>query len=95
MSNAGVGDGSSMREALKHAVLILGALIVIVPFYVMLSYSLKSQRDIETNSGGFIGSQAPVVDEYCVKLGNPRADLQISAQRTRLEVFDRQAHFIA
>ncbi len=59
------------REALKHAVLIIGALIVILPFYVMVSYSLKSPREIETNSGGFAGAQELMVNEYCVKLGNP------------------------
>ena len=57
---------------MKHAVLILGALIVILPFYVMTSYSLKSPREIETNTGGFFGAQEPMVNEYCVKLGNPR-----------------------
>ena len=61
-----------VREAIKHAVLILGALIVILPFYVMVSYSLKSPHEIESNTGGFFGAQEPMVDEYCVKLGNPR-----------------------
>jgi len=69
-----IGQSSPFREAMKHAVLILGALIVILPFYVMVSYSLKSPQEIETNRGGFIGKQAPMVDEYCVKLGNPRED---------------------
>ena len=32
-----LGNSSPMAEALKHAVLIVGALIVILPFYVMLS----------------------------------------------------------
>jgi len=67
-SNAG---SSSTREALKHAVLIVGALIVILPFYVMVSYSLKSPKEIESNTGGFLGTQEAFVDEYCVKLGNP------------------------
>jgi len=67
-----IGHGSPFSEALKHAVLILGALIVIVPFTVMVSYSLKSPQEIETNTGGFVGAQEPMVDEYCVKLGNPR-----------------------
>ncbi len=62
------------REALKHAFLILGALIVILPFYIMVSYSLKSPREIETNTGGFVGAQEQMVNEYCVKLGNPEAD---------------------
>lgn len=67
--------GSSNRgELLKHLVLILGALIVILPFYVMVSNSLKSPREIETNTGGFFGAQEQMVNEYCVKLGNPRED---------------------
>ncbi len=65
-------QNAPFREALKHAVLIIGALIVILPFYVMVSYSLKSPKEIETNTGGFFGAQAPMVDEYCVKLGNPQ-----------------------
>ena len=67
-----IGQQAPFREAIKHAVLIVGALIVILPFYVMVSYSLKSPKEIETNTGGFFGAQAPMVDEYCVKLGNPR-----------------------
>lgn len=67
--------GSTNRsELLKHLVLILGALIVILPFYVMVSNSLKSPREIETNTGGFFGAQEQMVNEYCVKLGNPRED---------------------
>lgn len=65
-----------IKEIFKHFVLIVGALIVLLPFYVMLSYSFKSPYEIETNSGGFIGEQAMMVDEYCVKLGNARADCQ-------------------
>lgn len=67
-----IGQSSPFRETLKHAVLILGAIIVILPFYVMVSYSLKSPQEIETNTGGFFGKQEQMVDEYCVKLGNPR-----------------------
>ncbi|MBE7638343.1 ABC transporter permease subunit [Sneathiella sp. P13V-1] len=66
-----IGNSTPFREAWKHAALILGALIVILPFYVMVSYSLKSQKEIETNTGGFFGTQEQVVDQYCVKLGNP------------------------
>ncbi|OED36565.1 sugar ABC transporter permease [Chromatiales bacterium (ex Bugula neritina AB1)] len=71
MSSAAPGFANPTREAIKHAVLIIGALIVILPFYVMVSYSLKSPKEIESNTGGFIGSQELFVDEYCVKLGNP------------------------
>jgi multiple sugar transport system permease protein len=66
-----MGKTSPMSEALKHAVLIMGALIVILPFYAMVSYSLKSPHEIETNKGGFFGSQEPMVDEWCVKANNP------------------------
>lgn len=61
----------SMSQALKHAALIVGALIVILPFYAMLSYSFKSPHEIETNTGGFFGSQEPMVDEWCVKANTP------------------------
>ena len=62
---------SPIAETCKHLILIIGALIVFLPFYVMVSYSLKSPKEIETNTGGFWGAQAPMVNEYCVKLGNP------------------------
>lgn len=39
-----------------------------------MSYSLKSPQEIETNTGGFMGAQAPMVDEYCTKLGKPREE---------------------
>ncbi|MEP3113939.1 carbohydrate ABC transporter permease [Nisaea sp.] len=68
------GHASPFSEALKHVVLIVGALIVILPFYVMVSYSLKAPHEIETNTGGFLGAQEQMVDEYCVKLGNARED---------------------
>ena len=61
----------SLSQALKHAALIVGALIVILPFYAMLSYSFKSPHEIETNTGGFFGSQEPMVDEWCVKANTP------------------------
>ena len=58
-------------EGWKHLVLILGSLVVILPFYVMLSYSLKSPGEIERNEGGFFGAQETMVDERCVKLREP------------------------
>ncbi|THV19857.1 carbohydrate ABC transporter permease [Peteryoungia ipomoeae] len=61
----------NITESLKHLVLMLGAIIVALPFYVMLSSSLKSPGEIERNEGGFLGSQALMVDEYCVKRGEP------------------------
>jgi len=44
----------------------------------MTSYSLKSPQEIETNTGGFFGKQEQMVDEYCVKLGNPRAACMVT-----------------
>lgn len=62
-------------ETLKHAVLIVGALIVLLPFYVMLSYSLKSQAEIEGRlPTGFFGAQQLTVDERCVARGAPDRD---------------------
>ena len=61
----------STSEAIKHAVLILGAIIVILPFYVMLSYSLKSPGEIDRNSGGFFGAQEMMVNERCAKRAEP------------------------
>jgi len=73
-----ISQSLSFREALKHIVLIIGALIVILPFYVMISYSLKSQSEITTNTGGFFGAQENVVNEYCVKLGAPRSECEVT-----------------
>jgi multiple sugar transport system permease protein len=68
----------STGEAIKHAVLIVGALIVLLPFYVMVSYSLKSPAEIMQNTGGFLGAQEPFRDDYCVKLGNPAEDCMVT-----------------
>jgi multiple sugar transport system permease protein len=68
----------STAEAVKHAVLILGALIVLLPFYVMVSYSLKSPSEIMTNTGGFVGAQEAFRDDYCIKLGNEPADCMVT-----------------
>ena len=70
----------STGEAWKHAVLILGAIIVILPFYVMVSYSLKAPDEIERNVGGFFGAQEMMVDERCVKRAEPDRTA-IEAQR--------------
>jgi multiple sugar transport system permease protein len=63
-----------LGEAMKHAVLLAGALIVILPFYLMLSYSFKSPAEIETNTGGFFGSQDMMTDSRCIKAGRPEAE---------------------
>ncbi|MEO1610007.1 MAG: carbohydrate ABC transporter permease [Pseudomonadota bacterium] len=66
-----IGARTNLGEAINHLVLLLGALIVILPFYIMVSYSLKSPGEIERNEGGFTGAQAPMVDERCVKEQEP------------------------
>lgn len=68
----------STAETMKHVVLILGALIVLLPFYVMLSYSLKSPSEIMTNTGGFLGAQQPFRDDYCIKLGAAAKDCMVT-----------------
>lgn len=70
-------------ETLKHVVLILGSLIVLLPFYVMLSYSLKSPSEIEGRlPTGFFGSQELMLDERCAVRGAPDRE-DISAATTR------------
>lgn len=61
-------------EFAKHVALLLGAIIVILPFYLMVSYSLKSPVEIATNTGGLFGSQEMMTDPKCLKLGNPEAE---------------------
>jgi multiple sugar transport system permease protein len=56
-------------EFSKHTVLLLGAIIVVLPFYLMISFSLKSPVEIQSISGGFFGSQALMTDRRCVKEG--------------------------
>lgn len=68
----------STSATIKHVVLILGALIVLLPFYVMVSYSLKSPAEIMQNTGGFLGTQIPFRDDYCIKLGNAVADCMVT-----------------
>ncbi|MGZ2257198.1 carbohydrate ABC transporter permease [Roseobacter sp. A03A-229] len=68
----------STQETVKHAVLILGAVIVLLPFYTMVSLSLKSPAEIMQQTGGFLGSQAPFRDDFCVKLGNAVADCMVN-----------------
>ena len=65
---------SWLGEFFKHSVLIAGAIIVLLPFYLMLSYSLKSPSEIETNTGGFTGAQQIMTDSRCVKAGNAEED---------------------
>ena len=67
-----------LSEVLKHAVLILGALIVLLPFYVMVSYSLKSPSEIAQGTGGLFGTQAPFRDDFCVKLGGTASECMVN-----------------
>lgn len=62
--------GFSTGETLKHVVLIIGAIIVLLPFYVMVSYSFKAPHEIMQNTGGFFGAQELFRDDYCINLGN-------------------------
>ena len=71
-------ENSLLHESWKHDVLIVGALIVIFPFYSMLSYSMKSPSEIMTNKGGFFGSQEKFRDDYCIKLGNEPKDCLVT-----------------
>lgn len=64
----------TITEAIKHLVLLAGAFIVLLPFYVMVSYSFKSPGEIDRNTGGFFGNQEMMVDERCVKLNEPDRD---------------------
>ena len=68
----------STTEIVKHVVLILGSLIVLLPFYVMVSYSFKSPAEIMQNTGGFFGAQELFRDDYCVKLGREVADCMVT-----------------
>ena len=56
-------------EFSKHTILLLGAIIVVLPFYLMISFSLKSPVEIQSISGGFFGSQALMTDRRCIKEG--------------------------
>ncbi|MBY5978328.1 carbohydrate ABC transporter permease [Phaeobacter italicus] len=70
------------RDLWKHLILILGALVVIAPFYMMVSYSFKSPGEIDRGEGGFFGHQEMMVDERCVKLRDPdRDDVAAAASR--------------
>ncbi|WP_095590654.1 carbohydrate ABC transporter permease [Actibacterium ureilyticum] len=70
------------RDWWKHLILILGAIVVIAPFYMMVSYSFKSPGEIDRGEGGFFGRQEMMVDERCVKLRDPnRDDIAAAAPR--------------
>ena len=56
-------------ESWKHGILIIGAIVVLLPFYMMVSMSLKSQQEIQSISGGLIGAQEVQTFPVCVKTG--------------------------
>ena len=63
-------------------VLILGTIIVLAPFYMMVSYSFKSPGEIDRGEGGFFGRQEMMVDPRCVALRQPdRADIEAARAR--------------
>ncbi|MCI5094933.1 MAG: carbohydrate ABC transporter permease [Rhodobacteraceae bacterium] len=62
------------RDWWKHLILMLGVIVVIAPFYMMVSYSFKSPGEIDRGEGGFFGRQEMMVDERCVKLRDPSRD---------------------
>jgi multiple sugar transport system permease protein len=66
-----IGRADWFGEFLKHAVLLLGAIVVILPFYLMVSFSLKSPREINSLSGGLFGAQELMTDRRCIKEGHP------------------------
>lgn len=70
------------RDWWKHLILILGVIVVLAPFYMMVSYSFKSPGEIDRGEGGFFGRQEKMVDERCVKLRDPsRDDIAAAANR--------------
>ena len=61
-------------EAGKHIVLIVGTLVVILPFYLMISFSFKSPSEIQSISGGFFGAQEMMTDHRCLKAGRSEVE---------------------
>ena len=61
-------------EFLKHAILLLSTIVVVLPLYLMLSFSLKSPNEIQSISGGFFGNQKMMTDNRCLKAGKPKQD---------------------
>ena len=61
-------------ETIKHTVLLLGTVVVILPFYLMLSFSFKSPAEIQSISGGFFGTQDLMTDRRCLKQGLPEEE---------------------
>ena len=68
---------SGWGEVIKHVVLLLGAIIVLLPFYLMLSFSFKSPAEIQSITGGFFGAQELMIDQFCIKQGLPPQECQM------------------
>ncbi|QPC44071.1 carbohydrate ABC transporter permease [Kaustia mangrovi] len=64
----------SASQTLAHLVLLIGAVVVLLPFYVMVATSFKSPSEIMTATGGAFGAQAPVVSRSCLARGGTDAD---------------------
>ncbi|MDP7382059.1 MAG: carbohydrate ABC transporter permease, partial [Alphaproteobacteria bacterium] len=69
-----IGYNTPFSTAAKHAVRIIGALIVILPFYIMATYSLKDPIEITSGTGGVFGKQEAFFDPGCVQSGNAKED---------------------
>lgn len=68
----------------RHLILLIGAVVVLAPFLVMLSYSLKSPAEIERGTGGLFGAQEMMVDPKCALRSAPRrADVEAARDRFR------------
>lgn len=65
------GRANWFGEFLKHAILLFGVIVVVLPFYLMLSFSLKSPAEINSLSGGLFGAQELMTDRRCIKEGRP------------------------
>ncbi|MDF1750642.1 MAG: carbohydrate ABC transporter permease [Alphaproteobacteria bacterium] len=77
-------------ETWKHAVLIALSIVVILPFYVMLSTSLKSPGQVERNEGGFFGTVSEMVDAKCVKRLEPDRDMIAAVRDQYVGQTDRE-----
>ncbi|SDI28242.1 carbohydrate ABC transporter permease [Alloyangia pacifica] len=67
---------------IRHFILLIGAAVVLAPFVVMLSYSLKSPAEIERGTGGLFGAQEMMVDPKCALRSAPRRE-DVEAARAR------------
>lgn len=64
----------SIGEILRHAVLLIGAAIILLPFLYMISISFKAPDEVASNAGGFFGAQQPMLDQLCAVKADDPAD---------------------